>query len=504
MAKARSWLRNCLSTHDTCQKPESTYRPRRLVEIVDLTTAPILRLVTDSDVQKLHYATLSYCWGSERTVLLSKENLSGWKSSLPFRRLPQTIKDAIRVTNALGLTYLWVDALCIVQNDENDKLEQISQMADIYEQSLVTISAARAASAKDGFLRANQESGLTSFGIPFLCKDGRLGSISLWEKPGLGWNEPIERRAWTLQESALSPRMLEYGTNQLRWRCRSIPGGSAYVDGWTPWKIETMSHGIEGLVVIKERGTSISLPEDAFIRRWKDVVQNYSRRNLSDAGDKLLALAAIAKKFSQVSGHDYVAGLWRHALPELLLWRPMTIGEYPQKYVAPSWSWASITGSINFEGIPPIDVGMRILNIVVDTVVPNDNFSSISSASLQVSAMVRKVIAIPHQKSIIGKGGLSFWDPNSDGVNLGYGTTDVPTEMMDPEVWNQSVFLLLILPYSGLVLRKYEDQTYRRIGCFTKGAQMEGSQSVASRLGLNSEGITPVCLSWVRMTIVIV
>jgi len=116
-------------------------------------------------------------------------------------------------------------------------------MADIYEQAHVTIAASRARTAHEGFLHPRDIARNLSdgFQLPFRCKNGQLGSVILVNlpAPGVGWTEPIDERAWTLEESLLSVRMLEYGTHQLRWKCHTIRDGPDYVDGWTVGKIRS-------------------------------------------------------------------------------------------------------------------------------------------------------------------------------------------------------------------------------------------------------------------------
>ncbi|KAF2179661.1 hypothetical protein K469DRAFT_595198, partial [Zopfia rhizophila CBS 207.26] len=105
------------------------------------------------------YAALSYCWGGEQRHILRSIVPDSWHSAILYPQLLQTIKVTIRVTQEIRLQYLWVDALCIIQDDQQDMREQITFMAEIYEQDFVTISAARARTAGDGFLHSIREPG---------------------------------------------------------------------------------------------------------------------------------------------------------------------------------------------------------------------------------------------------------------------------------------------------------------------------------------------------------
>ena len=180
---------------------------------------PKTRLLESPLAFSPQYAALSYCWGRDQIYKLEKRNVEAWCIEMPHTRLPQTIKDAVQVTMGLGLDYLWVDALCIIQDSDSDKAEEISRMGDIYEQAHVSISAARALAVWDGFLHSRYIPGERGFRMPFTSSDGRLSSVVLWKGRDLDTWEPIHRRAWWLQESILSPRVLEYGTHTIRWHC---------------------------------------------------------------------------------------------------------------------------------------------------------------------------------------------------------------------------------------------------------------------------------------------
>jgi hypothetical protein len=113
-------------------------------------------------------------------VKLTMSVFTSWHTKIMFQDLPQTIKDAIRVTVALGLEFLWIDALCIVQDDDIDKNLELAKMGEIYSGSQVTLLAARSPSVRDGFLHSRYLLGERSYRIPFRCSNDQLGSLILW------------------------------------------------------------------------------------------------------------------------------------------------------------------------------------------------------------------------------------------------------------------------------------------------------------------------------------
>ena len=470
MSKCRKWLENCHTKHQACPHPRPIASSlRRLIKVSGSISAPHLKLVTNSNIPPFQYAALSYCWGGDQSVVLQQHNLQAWFSEIPYSLLPQTIKDAIKVTMELSLVYLWVDALCIIQDDPQDKLNQISQMADVYEQAYITISASRAASVQDGFLQTRQVPRERGFRLPFMCKDGKLGSVLLWSKRDTRWREPIDQRGWTLQESLLSVRNLEFGENQVLWQCRSSGALSTGVDGWTPGKIENFGVSIDWNMIAGRPSRRRQFGQD-FVSTWKKIVVNYSIRTLGKPDDKLIALSSIARKFSQLSGNEYVAGLWKHALPGLLLWRPWEAGKYALKYVAPSWSWASIDGHIRFETVSVHQMNV-VGNISIVTLDPNDIFSPVTAGNLQVRAKVLKVTIQPYteQHGMIKCQWLSFSNPNVPYEKIGYGCCDVSADDLNQDIWNEKI-LLLKVAHSGLILRELEDGMFFRIGLFSSQA----------------------------------
>ncbi|PQE08118.1 HET domain-containing protein [Rutstroemia sp. NJR-2017a BVV2] len=462
-SKARGWLYECLTTHEYCQNLlEEGYMPRRLLRVRGSISAPLVNLIiTDSRFKPAPYAALSYCWGRAQSVVLEKKRLDNWLSSLPYCQLPQTLKDAIKVTQELGLQYLWVDALCIIQDDPADKEAQIAGMANIYSQAQITIAASRANSVDDGFLKSRDTGPAQGgFRLPFRCSNGQLGYTSLlnpYAPVGYGyWSEPLDQRGWTIQEALLSTRTLEYGTMQLRWTCRSKHDGPGYVDGWLAAKNEPRPSRFDWNLVAE------CTPEncDVMVPIWHLLVGNYSQRHLSEPGDKLLALSGLARKIERLSGMKYVAGLWKNIISQSLLWHLQSkLGQYPIQYRAPSWSWASVDGDTVFYDCEIYRI--TVINVDVETTT-NDSFGSIVSAFLEVKARVMEV-GINDRGELVSETELDE-----------FAYYDVSGNFLESDS-NRKMFTLLEvggsldhgqMKPSGLILREGDDSLFRRIGIF--------------------------------------
>jgi hypothetical protein len=150
-------------------------------------------------------------------VTTTKATLLDRHQGIPLNRLPLIIQDAIQVTRDLEFWYLWIDALCIIQDDSEDKNIEISRMGSIYKNATLTIAAANTIGVQDSFLAPRPAPRSCTF--PYLLPDGRFGT--LWVKPRYTDHllNPLDSRAWALQESLLSPRVLWYGPANLKWKC---------------------------------------------------------------------------------------------------------------------------------------------------------------------------------------------------------------------------------------------------------------------------------------------
>jgi len=151
---AQSWMFECNRTHKRCHYKDNPLLPSRVLDIgLDQSSSTIKLHVTDkARKERGPYLALSYCWGGPQPIITIKSSIEKLKSGLAISTLPQTIKDAIEVTRWFGLRFLWIDSLCIIQDDIVDKESEIQNMGQIYKHSTITIAASASSTVTHGFL----------------------------------------------------------------------------------------------------------------------------------------------------------------------------------------------------------------------------------------------------------------------------------------------------------------------------------------------------------------
>ena len=350
-----SWMQQCREDHPQC-RPNSDTMPARLIEIVEIGTKYRLRLQHTDNLGSVPFVALSYCWGGDQPVMCWEHLVPRFSIAIPFADLPATVQDAISVCRRIGIKYIWIDALCIIQDDRLDQAVEIAKMPYIYGNANFTIAAAQSRSASEGFLQNRYSVHPAAFKLPYRCSDDQIGSITLVgidESP-----EPIDERGWTLQERLLSSRTIEFGSRQTRWICQESKRTVGFVDGWREYSdyngvrqdileiydITKAKPNSSSLAVIDER------PTEELVRRWKDILKSYTRRRLTMPTDRALAISGIAESFGRHLRDQYRAGIWTSEFQAGLLWQVCrdTTRPRPSEYQGPSWSWVSVNGPIEY------------------------------------------------------------------------------------------------------------------------------------------------------------
>ncbi|PBK87531.1 HET-domain-containing protein [Armillaria gallica] len=407
---------DCL-LHECCPKPIYAPLPTRVIDCKD----PSRPRLFISDGIEDHYVALSYVWGAALEDLphcTTTQNLQSYIVEIPLNDIPLTIMDAITVTRTLGLQYLWVDSLCILQDSKEDKATEISKILNTFRNAYMTIIAACADQVSDRFLHARTEQE-DIISLPFICPDGDIGTMKVQTKD-IDEMEPTEERAWCLEEWVLSPRKLIYATHTLQYECQTIHvnvnGTCAFI---MPFVIAEGIPRIPLVTSIAHHDTNDGdQPADYELGgAWTRILELYSVGFTTKQRDRLIALSGIAKQFQSFwPCGRYMAGIWDHHLLNDLLWcyEDAVPKSRPDHYRAPSWSWASIDGPIQMFAWPK---DARFLYSVIQwdvTVKRQDNpYGEVEEGYLTLDVILQPAVWDPVKGELFDTASMLKDHPNS-------------------------------------------------------------------------------------------
>lgn len=457
------------------------------------------------------YAALSYCWGDVRgasyllTSLTEADKINGFK----FDQLPQVLQDAIGLARSLSLSYIWIDALCILQDVSADWENESIQMADIYGSAYVTICSLTS-SAQIGFLeperpkadiafRSSINPGISgSYRLSYLDADmdnaGR--NAYLYNFPKSRWFS----RGWTYQELRFSKRLLLLDPSYSAFMCSgmfNILGGP---------KVESAMVLLQGLEHSRNKQHIYDI--------WLEFAERYTGRLLTYPQDALPAISGAAKLFAEKLGDEYLAGIWRSDLRGIL-WSYPNIPMTPPRdldqvlsclnslgnYVAPSWSWIGhryMTFAIRPAIVPPM-VQLQCQLKISTTIDGQNIFGRVKGGQLTVTGPTRDIgSCIP----------ISFanLDNTSSVVNITESGEDISLFLdwqvdTEQETLEGNFKLVLIGTYRnidenlktvtmGLVTHKAEKEgSFFRVGRFDLSSPDEGTHKLFATARLETVAI---------------
>ncbi|KAF5551347.1 hypothetical protein FMEXI_3465 [Fusarium mexicanum] len=343
----QKWMQECIGSHEICQRGDLSYRPTRLLEIID---SKRLRLVETCTRSTGPYVSLSHCWGNQKMMTLKANNLAQLCDVIQVADLPKKYQEAISWSSLLGIHFIWIDSLCIIQDDKDDWEHEAVNMKKVYGSSLLNICSAAASDSNGVSFRGRDPSimeclSLTSSWDGETDIDLKLEYDVLWEDIT---DSPLRKRAWVFQEWYLSPRSLILSHNQLWWQCRQNIACERYPEYYP--KARHFQGMKSNKIIPESKSQSFGI--------WDTHVREYVRTTLTHETDRLIAFAGVAQDFyqTQMISDQYLAGLWQSNLPQALCWgidNNFTRSRRTSHYTAPSWSWASMSGPIGLAGLTP-------------------------------------------------------------------------------------------------------------------------------------------------------
>ncbi|ATY65983.1 Heterokaryon incompatibility [Cordyceps militaris] len=334
------WDSECEQEHECCQAPGAV--PRNLLDISRSEAEGVVKLVQLDAESAARYTALSYVRDSSIEGPWTS-NHQAETDEILTTSLPRMFQDAVLVTRILGIRYTWIDQLCAPE-DAPERQRDSAGFRSVYENAHLTISATGADEMADGLLfsrplRASVQipdpglTGPTYISILPLRKEVLQSYIEMAE-------EPISRNIWSFQERVLSRRVVHFARDQLFFEClghfRSEDG--RVQEGRCYTTVPRLTSGPD------------YHREHTVTDRWNLIVRAYGKRQPTAPSDKLRALSNVASAFQQLLDDEYVAGFWKKTLVESLCWQSHRCKPL-RDTSAPSWSWASVDGSV--------DVGFR-------------------------------------------------------------------------------------------------------------------------------------------------
>jgi hypothetical protein len=359
---ARYWLSKCRKEHEECLRASASavkVRPARLLRLDGTAADPKVRLVTlEESVEVPEYLALSYSWGpnSANSTRLLVSNIYSFSTiGIPFQILPATIQDAVTTTLTLGFQFLWIDALCIIQDSPSgaDWKAEAGKMGAIYRNAACTIAALGCRGNHQHLFRPRNPLCDRPCQIPGTGGRWQISNTALYffreyESYGLS-AAPLHTRAWVVQERISSVRTLFFGESGLFWECTQTVASDSDPDGLLDPPQVNFKHNLH----------EVLQPQKEFVKRyiafrnlWPRVLEQYTLCNLTYQTDKLVAIKGIIELVGEAMGWTNCMGLWVNVLKLDMAWKSnvasateLETGGRAGNGV-PSWSWANVRQSV--------------------------------------------------------------------------------------------------------------------------------------------------------------
>ena len=419
-----TWTRRCRESHAKCHLETPTL-PSRVIE-VNMEDGNC-RLY-ESNGERAEYIALSHCWGKITILTTLKKSVKAHCNVIKLETLPKTFQEAIQTTRNLGIRYIWIDSLCIVQDDADDWAKESAMMASIYRNAYLTLAATAAKDGSEGLFKSRQvdtyshtlsgtQGGSDDVTIRATLhrKHDCLRAVDDLSESGLA-SLPLMTRAWCFQERLLSSRVLQFAADEMVWECEEATSCECdLVEDYMQHDWSQLTGGDVSAQEVPDR-TLFRLPD--MEKHWFRLVRTYTVLNITKDFDRLPALSGIASTL--VAADDYMAGIRRSSALEDLAWLSTTSPppRRPDTYVAPSWSWASVIGRIqhiqawNLEGAnkPEVSAGLAQVKSVSTVKSTVDRFGRVKAGELRICGTYFKALVKQKDKSeIIGSTFGQHW-----------------------------------------------------------------------------------------------
>lgn len=456
-------------------------------------------LVEDGSGREALYTTLSHCWGERGpSIKLDKATYKQLTTvGVDFADLPRTYQDTIHVTRQLekSIKYIWIDSLCIVQDDLADWHTEAHQMLSVYGSSYLNICAKHAADATEGcFIDVDVDGPPhTSYSIPGTDviirevprpthHDHGVHHVDSQPNP-----QPLLKRGWVLQECLLAPRLVYFDRHELLWECEASKdcqcGALSTMIGFKQYWSSALAPG-----EISHMG------KEHPICAWMKILPKYTSMRLTHETDRLVALVGVAQKLQQSNVGEYIAGMWWSNLERQMTWYLTdTFTKRSDRRNAPSWSWASRQGSVRFSEAGNWNMDARKWSAQHAQILSIDNLPFSSNDPQSATLKVRsRFVAI--QAIAVLEGPPAYYRFEEDGKFVGFGRGDLGVVSLGTR--ETLILLWWGSPWDGsaswLMLKESasEKEYYERFGlwpCRMIQQQCDAAVKLAGSLSVRTE-----------------
>ncbi|EHK18915.1 uncharacterized protein TRIVIDRAFT_157620, partial [Trichoderma virens Gv29-8] len=345
LQQAIEWFQTCRMNHAHCRNTSLTdvpFKPTRLLFVQSDGENIQLRLhCSTKQLAAVPYMTLSHCWGGGSPLRLVKATLTAFQQKIDTKQLPTTFLQAAQMTKRLGCSYLWIDSLCIVQDDWDDWLREAARMGQVYKNSIGNIA------ATDG---TDSSKGCFCIRDPRAIQPEPFDDIPDQSQYLVGGSDVFRHhilytRGWVLQEVLLAPRVLHCCREQLYWHCDELRASEIFPNGMPASILEDYHPVTKYRSFSNELSLRWKLITYHPFTYWARLVQAYCGMSFTKTEDRAAAFSGIISLLRPHLG-DYLAGLWKIFLPFELLWVAVKPSNRHKALKVPSWSWMSIDGPV--------------------------------------------------------------------------------------------------------------------------------------------------------------
>jgi hypothetical protein len=319
----QAWLKDCKSVHTRCISAHGDELPSRLLHISGDLDVPIVNLIESSGLREIDYFALSHCWGpaDKQPLCTTRNNYYSHLAGIPFEKLPKTFQDAVLLAQGAGVEYIWIDSLCIIQNDIQDWHTEASNMTGVYKNATLVIAASDANDSTEG-LFITERSQKPIMTVPYVVDGVIQGHYNITQSqthPKDPAEGILNTRAWALQERLLAQRIVFFMRESVYWRCNTA---------------EFEEPGPGGFLHFYEYGS------------WLDLLESYCRKALTKPEDQLYALRGVAEHMKRFRKDKYFLnyGFWEDDLVTQLLWMKAEPTQVESCLGLPTWCWAATRG----------------------------------------------------------------------------------------------------------------------------------------------------------------